>query len=81
MIAACTFMFLVGFHVQRKRYGWAAVFVLLTTGDRELIEDSWWDSFWGWGADQRGQNMLGKLWMKLRAELRENTSTTEPTCT
>lgn len=43
---------------------------LLATGDRELIEDSWRDDFWGWGPDRDGQNMLGKLWMEIRAELR-----------
>lgn len=43
---------------------------LLATGDRELVENSWRDDFWGWGPDQRGQNMLGKLWMRVRAELR-----------
>jgi ribA/ribD-fused uncharacterized protein len=42
---------------------------LLATGDRELIEDSWRDDFWGWGPHQDGKNMLGKLWMKVRAEL------------
>lgn len=43
---------------------------LLATGDRELIEDSWRDDFWGWGPNRDGQNMLGKLWMEIRAELR-----------
>jgi ribA/ribD-fused uncharacterized protein len=43
---------------------------LLTTGDRELIENSWRDDFWGWGPNQDGQNMLGRLWMEVRAELR-----------
>lgn len=43
---------------------------LLATGDRELIEDSWRDAFWGWGPNRDGQNMLGKLWMEIRAELR-----------
>lgn len=43
---------------------------LLATGDRELIEDSWRDDFWGWGPNRDGQNMLGKLWMQVRAELR-----------
>lgn len=42
---------------------------LLETGDRELIEDSWRDPFWGWGPNRDGQNMLGKLWMEIRAEL------------
>lgn len=42
---------------------------LLATGDRELIEDSWRDDFWGWGPNRNGQNMLGKLWMEVRAEV------------
>lgn len=43
---------------------------LLQTGERELVENSWRDDFWGWGPNRDGQNMLGKLWMELRAELR-----------
>ncbi|WP_421885215.1 NADAR family protein [Methylibium sp.] len=43
---------------------------LFATGDRELVEDSWRDDFWGWGPNRDGQNMLGKLWMQVRAELR-----------
>ena len=42
---------------------------LLATGDRELVEDSWRDDFWGWGPDRNGKNMLGRLWMEVRAEL------------
>jgi len=41
---------------------------LLESGDRELIEDSWRDSFWGWGPNKDGENHLGKLWMELRDE-------------
>ena len=44
---------------------------LLATGDRELVENSWRDDFWGWGPNRDGQNMLGKLWMQVRADLRE----------
>lgn len=44
---------------------------LLETGDRLIVEDSPTDSFWGWGPDRNGQNELGKIWMKLRSELRE----------
>ena len=44
---------------------------LMATGERELVENSWRDGFWGWGPNRDGQNMLGKLWMELRAELRE----------
>jgi ribA/ribD-fused uncharacterized protein len=43
---------------------------LLATGDRELVENSWRDDYWGWGPNRDGQNMLGKLWMEVRAELR-----------
>lgn len=43
---------------------------LLATGARELVENSWRDAFWGWGPNRDGQNMLGKLWMEIRAELR-----------
>lgn len=49
---------------------------LLGTGDRELIEDSWRDDFWGWGPNRNGKNMLGKLWMELRSELRAKACTT-----
>ncbi|KIP09433.1 hypothetical protein PHLGIDRAFT_50683, partial [Phlebiopsis gigantea 11061_1 CR5-6] len=44
--------------------------LLLNTGSRELIEDSPVDSFWGIGANGRGQNELGKALMRLRDELR-----------
>lgn len=44
---------------------------LLATGNRELIEDSWRDDFWGWGPNRDGQNQLGRLWMDIREELRE----------
>ena len=47
---------------------------LLATGDRELVENSWRDDYWGWGPNRDGQNMLGKLWMELRAELRGSAS-------
>ena len=43
---------------------------LLDTGDRRLIENSWRDDFWGWGPNRDGANMLGGLWMEVRAELR-----------
>jgi N-glycosidase YbiA len=43
---------------------------LLETGDEELIEDSPVDSFWGCGSDGAGKNMLGKILMEVRDELR-----------
>jgi ribA/ribD-fused uncharacterized protein len=42
---------------------------LLATGSRELIENSWRDDFWGWGPNRDGKNMLGKLWMEIRAAM------------
>lgn len=45
--------------------------MLLATGDRELIEDSPVDSFWGCGADRQGRNELGKCLMRVREKLRE----------
>lgn len=41
---------------------------LKQTGNNEMMEDSPVDYFWGIGAEGTGQNMLGKLWMKLREE-------------
>lgn len=43
---------------------------LLDSGNRTLIEDSWRDSYWGWGPDKKGDNHLGKIWMELREEFR-----------
>lgn len=45
---------------------------LMETGDRILVEDSWRDSYWGWGENHYGQNMLGRLWMIVRNELITN---------
>lgn len=43
---------------------------LLESGDKELIENSWRDDFWGWGQNKDGQNHLGKIWMKVREEFK-----------
>lgn len=47
---------------------------LLQTGERELVENSWRDDVWGWGPNRDGKNLLGKLWMEVRAELRASTN-------
>jgi ribA/ribD-fused uncharacterized protein len=44
--------------------------LLLSTADAELIEHSRNDCYWADGGDGSGKNMLGKLLMELRAELR-----------
>jgi len=41
---------------------------LLQVGTRTIIEDSWRDSTWGWGSNKDGENLLGTIWMELRAE-------------
>ncbi|MFW6109832.1 MAG: NADAR family protein [Patescibacteria group bacterium] len=43
---------------------------LIQTGDRKIVEDSPKDNFWGWGPDRNGRNELGKIWMRLREELK-----------
>jgi ribA/ribD-fused uncharacterized protein len=45
---------------------------LLESGDKELVENSWKDSFWGWGENKDGKNHLGKLWMEVREEFIKN---------
>lgn len=44
--------------------------MLLATGDTELIEgNTWGDTYWGL-CNGKGKNMLGKLLMELREEIR-----------
>ncbi len=45
---------------------------LLESGDKELVEDSWRDAYWGWGPNKDGENHLGKLWMEVREEFKGN---------
>ena len=50
----------------------AARACLLGTGERELVEHTARDKYWGdGGGTGRGQNMLGKILMKVRGELAE----------
>ena len=44
---------------------------LLSTGEKELIENAPRDYFWGCGAKGSGQNKLGKMLMELRGKLRK----------
>lgn len=45
---------------------------LMATGDAVLIEDSPFDRYWGAGHDGAGLNMLGKILMATREELRSS---------
>ncbi len=46
--------------------------LLLKTGNKEIIESSSTDSFWGWGPNKDGENHMGKIWMKLREKIQNN---------
>ncbi len=45
--------------------------LLLATGDNDLVEHTANDHYWGDGGDGSGKNMLGRLLMRVRQELRE----------
>lgn len=40
--------------------------ILKESGTKTIVENSPIDSFWGAGPDGKGENALGKLWMKVR---------------
>jgi len=43
--------------------------LLLSTGDRSIVERTHRDSYWGDGGNGKGKNMLGKILMDVRKEL------------
>lgn len=45
--------------------------LLLGTGNAELIEHTTNDSYWADGGDGSGKNMLGKILMEVRSELKK----------
>lgn len=45
--------------------------ILEESGDRDLVKVYDTDYYWGTGADGTGQNLMGKLWMKLRDEIKK----------
>ncbi len=47
--------------------------ILLDTGDARLVEHTANDNYWGDGGDGSGKNMLGRLLMELREELKNET--------
>jgi N-glycosidase YbiA len=44
--------------------------ILLGTGNEEIVENAPNDFFWGCGKDGSGKNMLGRILMEVRDELR-----------
>ena len=49
--------------------------LLLATGDEEIIEATSEDYYWGCGTDGTGENMLGKILMDVREDLRRREQT------
>ena len=45
--------------------------LLLSTGDEELVEKTTGDYYWGCGTDGTGKNMLGKILMEIRTQLKQ----------
>lgn len=45
--------------------------LLLSTGDARLVEHTENDDYWGDGGDGSGKNMLGRILMEIREELRD----------
>ncbi|GAA1535717.1 NADAR family protein [Dactylosporangium maewongense] len=44
--------------------------ILLDTGDEEIVEDTSTDHYWGRGRSGTGKNMLGRILMRTRTQLR-----------
>ena len=42
---------------------------LVETGDMDILKNHPEDSYWGTGATGDGQNVMGQIWMELRAEV------------
>jgi ribA/ribD-fused uncharacterized protein len=51
--------------------------ILLATGDALLVEHTDRDAYWGDGGDGSGRNMLGRILMEVRDELRREEGTAE----
>lgn len=45
--------------------------ILISTGDRTIVENSPTDCYWGCGHDKSGLNHLGKILMSVRQEIRQ----------
>ncbi|HEX3149156.1 MAG TPA: NADAR family protein [Gemmataceae bacterium] len=44
--------------------------ILLATGDANIVEHTTNDSYWGDGGDGSGKNMLGRILMEIREEMK-----------
>ncbi len=48
--------------------------ILLSTGDARIVEHTENDSYWGDGGDGSGKNVLGRILMEVRDELRRGST-------
>lgn len=63
---------MLGLLRQKFKKGTHLSEMLLLTNDAEIIEGNFWgDTFWGVDSTKGGENMLGKLLMQVRQEVRE----------
>ena len=46
--------------------------ILMSTDNKTIIERADYDDYWGDGMDGKGENMLGKILMEIRDEIRTN---------
>lgn len=61
-------------HALRRKFAHPKLrAVLVGTGDRQLVENSPHDHYWGCGRDGTGRNRLGALLMAVRGELQAAT--------
>lgn len=49
--------------------------LLLSTGSAKLVEHTTNDAYWGDGGDGSGRNMLGRILMEVREQLRAEQGT------
>lgn len=47
-------------------------YILLQTGDEHIVENAPGDYYWGCGKDGTGKNMLGRILMEVRDQLRQS---------
>ncbi len=46
--------------------------LLLAIEEEKIVEVSLYDHYWGIGRDQRGENMMGVIWMDIRNKIRKD---------
>jgi ribA/ribD-fused uncharacterized protein len=66
-----------GIYIKCRTYPEVAN-ALLSTGEKQLIENSQYDYYWGCGRDGLGRNAYGKILMEVRERLRQETAGLHP---